>query len=72
MLSRFFSAVTAVIIHLQAFYSQDLIRNFPYCLPFNHYSVILGNFVLDPALNNRLIDTLVTLNTRVLDIVLML
>ena len=56
MLNRFFSAVIAVIILLSAFFSQDLIRNSPYWLPFNYYDVILGNFVLDPAINNSLID----------------
>ena len=56
MLDRFFSAVIAVITPSPAFYSQDLIRNSPYWLPFYFYGVILGNFVLDPAINNSLID----------------
>ena len=28
-------------------YSQDLISNFPYCLPYNSCDVSLGNLVLD-------------------------
>ena len=56
MLNRFFSAVIAVIIPLPAFCSQDLIRNFRYWLRLNYFGVILGNFVLDPAINNSLID----------------
>ena len=50
------SAMIAVITPLPAFYSQYLDRNSPYWLPFNHYGVILGNFVLDLAINNSLID----------------
>ena len=56
MLNRFFSAVIAVITPSPAFYSQDVIRNSPYWLPFYFYGFILGNFVLDPAINNSLID----------------
>ena len=56
MLNRFFSAVIAVITPLPAFYSHDLIRNSPYWLPFDYYGVILGKFILDPAINNSLTD----------------
>ena len=56
MLNRFFSASIAVIIPLPAFYFQDLIRNSRYWLRFNYFDVTLENFVLDPAINNSLID----------------
>ena len=56
MLNGFFSAVIAVITSLPAFYSNDLIRNSLYWLPFDYYGVILGMFILDPAINNSLTD----------------
>ena len=56
MHNRFFRAVIAVIIPLPAFYFQDLIRNSRYWLRLNYFDVILENFVLDPAINNSLID----------------
>ena len=56
MLDRFFSALIAVIIPLPAFYFQVLIRNSRYWRRFNYFDVTLGNFVLDPAINNSLID----------------
>ena len=56
MLNRFLSAVIAVITPLPAFHSHDLIRNSLYWLPFDYYGVILGKFILDPAINNSLTD----------------
>ena len=56
MLNRFFSVLIAVIIPLPAFYFQDLMRNYRYWRRFNYFDVTLGNFVLDPAINNSLID----------------
>ena len=32
---------------LEPFHSQDLLSNYPYCLPYNSYDVSLENMVLD-------------------------
>ena len=43
-------------LQLQPFYSQDLISNSPYCLPYSPYYVGLENLVLAGSTNNPLID----------------
>ena len=43
-------------LQLQPFYSQDLISNSPYCLPYSSYYVGLENLVLAISTNNPLID----------------
>ena len=59
-------------LQLQPFYSQDLISNSSYCLPYSSYYVGLENLVLAGSTNNPLIDIFFILIICLPDILLIL